>query len=64
MAKKLASKATKKLVEENKISEEGLNKDYFTPTWQGRIIIIDVNKSEIAQKLSIKEKGEYAIKIR
>ena len=36
----------------------------FTTTWQGRINILDVNKSMIAEKVDIKEKGEYAIKVR
>lgn len=34
----------------------------FTTSWKGRIIIEDVEKSEVAKKLNIKEKGEYAIK--
>lgn len=29
---------------------------------KGRIVILDANKSEIAKKLDIKIKGEYAIK--
>ncbi len=33
-------------------------------TWQGRLHVIDANKSEIAKKTDIKVKGEYAIKIR
>ena len=35
----------------------------FSENWKGRIIIIDPNKSEIAQKLGIKVKGEYAVKV-
>ena len=34
----------------------------FTDSFKGRIIVQDPEKSEIAQKLKIKEKGEYAIK--
>lgn len=33
-------------------------------TWQGRIHILDANRSKIAQKIGIKVKGEYAIKVR
>ncbi len=33
-------------------------------SWQGRINIIDANKSMIAKKIGITEKGEYAIKVR
>jgi DNA-directed RNA polymerase subunit E" len=36
----------------------------FTDSWKGRIIITDAEKSEIAKKVSINSKGEYAIKIR
>ncbi len=36
----------------------------FTETWKGRINVIDANKSEIAKKIGIEVKGEYAIKVR
>ena len=36
----------------------------FTTTWQGRLFIVDANKSGIAQKIGYKVKGEYAIKTR
>jgi len=36
----------------------------FTETWQGRIFVLDAEKSEIAKKAGIKNKGEYAIKVR
>ncbi|MAG20389.1 DNA-directed RNA polymerase subunit E'' [archaeon] len=36
----------------------------FTDNWQGRLIVIDPEKSDIAKKIDIKVKGEYAIKIR
>ena len=64
MGKKLASKTTKLLLDESDIRKKELNKDDFSPTWQGRIFIIDPAKSEIAKKLDIKQKGEYAIKVR
>jgi len=38
-------------------------KNQFTDTMKGRIIITDSEKSEIAKKLDLKVKGEYAIKI-
>jgi DNA-directed RNA polymerase subunit E" len=34
----------------------------FTDNWKGKIVILDSIKSEIAAKLEIKVKGEYAIK--
>ena len=36
----------------------------FTETWQGRINIVDANKSEIAKKIGINSKGEYVLKVR
>ena len=36
----------------------------FSNNWQGRLFIIDPNKSLIAQKIGIKAKGEYAIKVK
>lgn len=35
----------------------------FTTNWKGRIAILNPEKSEIAQKIGIKEKSEYAIKV-
>jgi len=36
----------------------------FSTNWQGRLHILDSNKSTIAQKIGMKSKGEYAIKVR
>ena len=36
----------------------------FSTNWQGRIFIVDANKSQIAQKVGIAVAGEYAIKAR
>ena len=36
----------------------------FSISWQGRLNIIDANKSTIAKKIGITVKGEYAIKAR
>jgi DNA-directed RNA polymerase subunit E" len=36
----------------------------FSNNWQGRITILDPEKSAIAKKIGIKVKGEYAIKVR
>ncbi|MFW6283148.1 MAG: transcription elongation factor subunit Spt4 [Minisyncoccales bacterium] len=35
-----------------------------TDSFKGKINIVDPEKSEIAQKLNIKEKGTFAIKIK
>ena len=52
----------KMFVEKDKCPND--NNTKFTDNWKGRIIIIDANKSEIAKKVGITVKGEYAIKIR
>ena len=36
----------------------------FSINWQGRIYILDANKSLIAEKITITAKGEYALKVR
>ncbi len=36
----------------------------FSENWKGRLFILDANKSEIAKKMSVTVKGEYAIKVR
>ena len=36
----------------------------FSLNWQGRLCILDANKSMIAEKIGITAKGEYAIKVR
>ena len=36
----------------------------LSENWKGRIVALDVENSEILKKIGIKEKGEYAIKVR
>lgn len=36
----------------------------FSTNWQGRINILDANKSMIAKQIGNTVKGEYAIKVR
>lgn len=36
----------------------------FSLNWQGRMYVLDANKSTIAQKTKIEANGEYAIKVR
>jgi DNA-directed RNA polymerase subunit E" len=35
----------------------------LTSKWKGKLIVLNPEKSQVAQKLSIKTKGEYAIKV-
>ena len=64
MAKKLASKSTKEILSEAEISEKKLSKSDFTPSWKGRVYVLDPEQSIIAKKMGIKKSGEYAIKVR
>ncbi|MBS3106901.1 hypothetical protein J4419_04555 [Candidatus Woesearchaeota archaeon] len=64
MVKKLASKSTKELLLETEIKEKGLRKEDFTGTWQGRLHILSLEKSKIAQQIAMKKEGEFAIKVR
>ena len=59
MARKVCKKC-KIFVEKDKCPL--CKKNQFQTNWKGRINILDAEKSEIAQKLEIKVKGEYAIK--
>lgn len=34
----------------------------LSESWKGKIIVIDSNKSEVAEKMKITEAGEYAIR--
>jgi DNA-directed RNA polymerase subunit E" len=40
------------------------NGNDFSTNWQGKIVVINPVKSEIAKKLDFSNKGEYAIKIK
>ena len=60
MAKK-ACKKCKLLVEGNVCTICKGNK--FSDSWKGRLFIMDPEKSEIAKRVGLKEKGEYVIKI-
>lgn len=62
MTKKNACKHCKMLMEGEKCPN--CHSDSVTSSWQGRVFINDVNKSLIAEKINIKVKGEYAIKVR
>ena len=63
MAKQKACKICKTVVEEGDKCPKCGSKE-LTEGFKGRIEVIDPTKSEIAQKLELKEKGNYAIKTR
>jgi len=62
MAKKKACRKCKLFVEGDECPS-CKSKDFST-TWQGRLFVSDVNKSMIAEKIELKVKGEYAIKVK
>ncbi len=62
MAKKKACKKCKMFVEGGVCP--GCKGNSFSNNWQGRLFINDVNNSMIAEKIGIKVKGEYAIKVK
>ncbi len=63
MAKIKACKLCKTIVEDGeKCPNCGSNE--LTEGFKGRIVVLNPEKSEISQKLNLKEKGNFAIKIR
>ncbi|MFH1275715.1 MAG: transcription elongation factor subunit Spt4 [Candidatus Woesearchaeota archaeon] len=62
MAKKKACKKCKIFVEGPQCPV--CKSDVFSNSWQGRLFVQDVQNSMIAEKILIKVKGEYAIKVR
>lgn len=62
MAKPKACKVCKLIHEESECPKCGAKET--TEGFKGKIIVLNPEKSELAQKLNIKEKGNYAIKIR
>ncbi len=35
-----------------------------SPDWKGFVVVLDPERSEIAKRLNIKEKGKFALKVR
>jgi DNA-directed RNA polymerase subunit E" len=62
MAKIKACKKCKVLTEEDKCPI--CQGSQLMETWKGKIIILNPEKSEIAQKIGAKQKGAYALKTR
>ena len=58
---KLACKICKKLFMGDRCPDHPESKP--ADNWKGRVIILDPENSEIAKKMNITEKGEYAIRI-
>jgi DNA-directed RNA polymerase subunit E" len=63
MAKVKACKLCKTIVEEGDKCPNCESKE-ITEGFKGRIVVLNPEKSELAQKLNLKEKGNFAIKTR
>ncbi len=63
MAKPKACKLCKTIVEEGEKCPNCGSKE-LTEGFKGRIVVLDPEKSELAQKVGLKEKGNFAIKTR
>lgn len=62
MTKQKACKICKKIYEENKCP--ACESKESTDNFKGRIVVLNPEKSEIAKKINIKEKGNFAIKVK
>jgi len=62
MAKQKACKICNTIYEGDKCPK--CDSKEFTETFRGRIVMLNSDKSEIAQKLEIKDKGNFALKTR
>ena len=62
MVKTRACKICKTLHENEKCPK--CDSKEFTETFKGRIVVFDPEKSEIAQKINLKDKGNFAVKAR
>ena len=63
VVKREVCKRTKKFMDDpnfkNHKAESGT-----TSSWQGRIYVVDPQKSDVAKIMGLEEQGEYAIKVR
>jgi|TARA_Y100000310_G_scaffold127024_1_gene126037 RNA polymerase subunit RPABC4/transcription elongation factor Spt4 len=62
MAKQKACRVCNKIYEGDKCVSCGSKES--TESFKGRVVVLNPETSEIAKKLSIKEKGNFAIKTR
>jgi len=61
MVKQKACKICRTIYEGDKCPNCGSKE--FTDSFKGRIEVVNPEKSEVAQKLGIKQKGNFAIKL-
>lgn len=63
MVKAKACKLCRTIAEEGDRCPNCESKE-LTEGFKGRIVVLNPEKSELAQKLNLKEKGNFAIKVR
>jgi len=63
MASGKACKKCKTIIEKGSVCSNCESKE-FSDTYKGRVNILNPEKSEIAEKLGIKKKGSFAVKLR
>jgi DNA-directed RNA polymerase subunit E" len=64
MARKKANKDSKLIVDANVDRCPLTGSNNFTTIFQGRVCVLDPEKSQVAQRMEYKQRGEYAIKVR
>jgi len=62
MVKQKACKICKKIYEENKCPDCGSKET--TTNFKGRIVILNPEKSELAKKINLNKKGNFAVKVK
>lgn len=62
MAKEKACKQCRTIYEGAKCKKCGSNE--FTDTFKGKIYVFNPEQSELANNLKLKEKGEFAVRLR
>ena len=62
MGKEKACRTCRKVVEDEKICPS-CGGTTFTPFWRGYVVILDPEKSEIGNKMAIKARGKYALRL-
>ena len=62
MGKEKACRACRKIVDDAKECPV-CNGTAFTTFWRGYVVIVDPEKSEIAQKIGITSPGKYALQL-
>ena len=61
--KREVCKLTKKFMDDPKFKENNAPNG-TTTSWQGRVMVLNSKKSDIAKIMGFEEDGEYAIKVR